>query len=94
MNPVDETKRFLAEDRFRIKLHDLVAAQLKEAIARTTAEQFPRSGSWSNEEFIDRLRRYEDITSNLVRMQALIPYWGTDVHRDLLTLVPRRAHLR
>lgn len=90
MKVIDETKRFLTEDRFRIKLHDLVSAQLKEATARTTAEQFPRGGSWSNEEFIDRLRRYEDITSNLVRIQALIAYWGTNVHRDLLTLALRR----
>jgi len=42
MNVIDETKRFFAEERFRIKLHDLVSEQLKEAIARTTAEKFPR----------------------------------------------------
>lgn len=90
MSVIDQTKRLLAEDRYRIRLHDHVAAQVKEAMGQTTANEFPVAGSWSPEEFRERVTKYEAAMSDLLAMQILLAYWGTVVHGDTLVLAPKR----
>jgi hypothetical protein len=86
MGVIEETKELLSESRFRIKLHDLVATQVREVIPLISDEQFPSQGNWSDREFVERLKKYEGITANLCGIQALLAYWGTKANRETLTL--------
>ncbi len=86
MDIVEQTKDLLSEDRHRIKLHDLVAARVKEVLPLIADDQFPTEGNWSDVEFIDRLKKYEEITSDLRGIQMLLAYWGTNANRETLVL--------
>ncbi len=87
---IEQTKELLAEDRHRIRLHDFVSKQIREVISLTAEDHFPVQGNWSKEEFIGRLKKYETTTFDLYCIQALLSYWGTEAHRETLTLAPKR----
>ena len=86
MGAIEETKELLSENQYRIKLHDLVATQVREVLSLTAEDQFPVQGSWSDKEFIERLNKYEKAISDLCGIQALLSYWGTKANRETLAL--------
>jgi Caspase domain len=90
MSITDRTKELLSEERHRIALHDLVAEQIRKVMSATVGDNFPANSGWSKEEFIERLKKYEGISSDLCNIQALLSYWGNEAHRDTLTLGTRR----
>ena len=46
MGVIEETKELLSDNRYRIKLHDLVATQVREVLSLTAEDQFPVQGNW------------------------------------------------
>lgn len=86
MGVIEETKELLSETRYRIKLHEFVATQVREVLSLTGEDQFPVQGSWSDKEFIERLSKYEKATFDLCGIQALLAYWGTEANQETLTL--------
>lgn len=85
MTVIEKTKEYLAEERNKIKLHDLVSLQTRELLS-LSAEDYFLQGAWSNEEFIERLKKYETIIADLCKIQALLAYWGSEIHRETLIL--------
>jgi len=80
-------KEYLSEERHRIRLHDLVASEVRRAMAQTSDDSFPVQGAgFSKEEFIERLKRYEQTTNTLADIVASISYWGTEEHISALKL--------
>jgi hypothetical protein len=65
-------------------------------ISLTGEDQFPILDSWSGEEFIERLKKYEKTLSDLCSIQALLAYWGTEANRATLTLPLKQicSHLK
>jgi len=90
MTTVEQATELLSEDRYRIRLHDLVAGQIREALSLTSEDNFSVQGSWSSEEFIERLQKYETVMADLCRIQALLAFWGSEAHRETLTLAVKR----
>ncbi len=86
MGVFEETKELLSESRFRIKLHDLVAKQTGDLVSLIGEDQFPIPRNWSGEEFIERVKRYEQITYDLCCIQALLAYWGTEANKTTLAM--------
>jgi hypothetical protein len=84
MSVIEETKELLSESGFRIKLHDFVAARVQEVITLTAENQFPILDKWLDQEFIERLKKYEAITFDLCQIQALLAYWGTETNNVTL----------
>jgi len=83
---LDEIKSLIAEKESRIKLHDEVANITKKTIQGTSEENFPLDKNWSEEEFKERLKAYEDITSELCSAQILISFWGQPFHDQTIIL--------
>lgn len=80
-------KEYLSEERHRIRLHDLVASEVRRALAQTSDDNFPvQTAGFSKDEFVERLNRYEQATSTLVDVVASISYWGTEDHISALKL--------
>lgn len=90
MSVIEETKELLSEDRFRIRLHDLVSALVHDAISQTGEEYFPSQDQWSPDQFLERIEKYNTTMSDLNTVQALLAFWGTDMHRNTVTLAPKR----
>jgi hypothetical protein len=86
----EQVKEYLAEERYRIKLHDLTAAEVRSVLAATAEDYFPPSRPWSPEEFQKRLGSYESALSDLLRVQALIGYWAEPYQQFALKLATTR----
>jgi uncharacterized caspase-like protein len=90
MTIIRQTKELLSDEKFKIALHDLVTEKIREVMSLTAEDNFPVSDRWSEDKFIQRLKRYEEATEDLGNIQALLSYWGTEAHRDVLSLPLRR----
>jgi len=70
-------KRYLADDRHRIRLRDLVMGDVRRVEEETGVEQFPANAPIDQDAFVARLERYEAVCEPLVTMLATAGYWAT-----------------
>src|SRR5207247_1523477 len=54
-------KRYLADDRYRIRLHDLLVGEADRVVRETSDDAFPLTGVGANAGMKPRLDRYEAI---------------------------------
>ncbi|MGE5506602.1 MAG: SIR2 family protein [Actinomycetota bacterium] len=89
---VATAKRWLADpERNRIRLHDLVMAEVERVCTACGPKHFPIQGVQPTaEEFLKRLKRYEAATETLCALAATFAQWGDDRHRTLWTKVIER----
>jgi hypothetical protein len=90
MNIIEQATDYLAEERYKIRLHALVADQVKGIMSKIGPDQFPAQRQLTVEETAQRLKTYEAITSEILGIQALLAYWGLEVHHSTLSLAPKR----
>ena len=77
-------KRYLADPRHTIRLHDLIADELASIEEQTTVEAFPVGGvQIDNASYIQRVEKYEAICSTLVAMMGVGGYWATEQQRSV-----------
>jgi hypothetical protein len=89
--PVDTLKEYLSEPRHRIKLADLVTAQVRRVLAQIGPSSFPvQGGRVDAEEFANRLKRYEKAVEELLVTAALLGRWASAEHQSLLQTMPIR----
>ena len=82
---IEKTKEYLSDSRYKIKLHDLFNQKLREVVALLEDDQFKaQGGTFSEEEFIKRIKLYEDIIKEIQAMTACVAYWGNNDHYHLL----------
>jgi Mrp family chromosome partitioning ATPase len=87
---IQAVKDYLADERHKLKLHDLVGQEIREVLSKTGENRFTVQGPWSRDEFVVRLHRYEEICADLLRIEALLGFWGEATQRSLLILGPKR----
>jgi hypothetical protein len=73
-------KRYLAEDRFRIRLNDLVTNAVRSAAERIAVHNFNMAQQFSGPEFLRRLNAYQAETDVLRHIVVPLCQWGTTVH--------------
>jgi hypothetical protein len=73
-------KRYLVDDRHRIKLHDLVMHEAKKVSAYLTIDNFPISGSENKEAIQKRLEQYDKLLEVLQIYLFYGCYWGDKEH--------------
>ena len=94
LSPSDEIKELLTETKFRIKLHDYVREKSDSFIANISEEFFPVNTPWTNDEFADRIMRYEEVSSDLIFIMSLIGYWGTSDHLLSISIPAKQFDIR
>lgn len=72
----DLVKALLSDPAQRIRLDDLTTVHTRRAIDRMSAQHFPVSFPYTDEEFISRVGRYEADISDLVEIVVLLAKWG------------------
>lgn len=87
---VDRAKALVANPEDRIKLHELVVQETRKVLADVSTDTFKVQGKWSEEEFADRLTKYNAATDDLRAIQMLLGFWGTDSHRDIIAMPAKR----
>lgn len=90
MSLVASTKRYVADERFRLRLFESVAVETRRVAAVLQEPQFSAHGSWSDDEFRRRVTAINELLADLLGAQALMGRWSTAAMRDSLTLAPKR----
>jgi hypothetical protein len=81
-------KRYLAEDRYRIRLNDLVGQAVREAARGFESQNFALAQYFSEAEFLRRMKIYEAGTETLRHMIVPLCHWGTiERHLALATSI-------
>ena len=82
---IEKTKEYLSDTKYKIKLHDLFNQKLREVVSLLADEQFKaKGGQFSDEEFLNRIKLYEDIAKEIRSMIACVAYWGNNQHYKIL----------
>lgn len=89
-NKIEEWKTLVADDRNRIKLHDVVVHEVKNLILNAEELHKTDNGKRDKHTFKNRIEEYENISSDLHDLLIIISHWGTSVHRSLFTLPFKR----
>ncbi|MEI9948241.1 MAG: SIR2 family protein [Pseudomonadota bacterium] len=76
-------KRYLADNRHRIELHDLVTGEVERVMTVTSDAEMPLSVSRDIEEARDRLLRYDSITGIVRDLFITGAQWGGPEHSRL-----------
>lgn len=76
-------KKYLPEERHKIRLHDLVMGEARMLYDELSEDRFSLNTPFTDQEFINRVRRYEALTEILQAMMITGCYWGEEKHIDL-----------
>ena len=79
---VETLKRYLSEERYRIRLRELVREATEELVLQLRPDAFPPSTDFSNEEVISRTQRLEALSATSLAVMANGCYWGEPSHDD------------
>jgi hypothetical protein len=69
-------RRYLVDERHRIRLYDLVSEQTASLCAQLTETNFPANVPVTVEEFLTRIHRYEEYSKALLSIIATGCFWG------------------
>jgi hypothetical protein len=92
---VANLKRYIAEDRHKILLHDLVAEERERIYSKITGPDFLSQGVEPNAETIPaRVASYEAVTDILLQLVIHRCYWGERRHEGLwIRAIERLANM-
>lgn len=79
-------KRYLAEDRHRIRARDLVLDETKRLHAELNLDRFPvEVANPSQDDLIQRMKQYDALTETLLTLFINGGYWGEPQHEAIWT---------
>jgi hypothetical protein len=76
MDVVVTTKRYVADDRHRLRLFDVIAAEVRRVTDVLRGDEFSTSQPWSPETLRSRIRAFDGALTGLCSAQAVIGRWG------------------
>jgi hypothetical protein len=77
-------KRYLSEDRYRIRARDLMIDEAKRLHAELNPERFPAQvDNPSQEDLVRRMKQYEALTETLLSLFIAGGYWGEPQHEPI-----------
>jgi hypothetical protein len=83
----DQLKRLIANPADKILLDDFVSAHLRRAVQAVSLDKFPvQTSGASPDEFAERIKAYEDVTSDLQDALILLARWA---QADQLPLIQK-----
>jgi hypothetical protein len=82
----EKFKRYIADTRYRIRLHDLLVGEVKTFRAETSDDKFPvrEVQNVADETYLVRVSQYELLAGPLMEMMAIGGYWGDEEQAHLL----------
>lgn len=87
-------KKFIAEDRYRIQLRDLVSSET-ESVLRTVSPLPVSVPGLTVQQILERIKLYESASETLVALLGHGCFWGSSKHRTLWgTTIARVAQLK
>lgn len=88
---VRRVKSLLASESTSIELHDCMIEEVRRFLSVTGEDNFKAQGQFSQDEFLDRISRYEELCNDLMLLAACIAYWAKPGHKPILQKVFARS---
>ncbi|MBK8015494.1 MAG: caspase family protein [Betaproteobacteria bacterium] len=88
---VRRVKALLATDSASIELHDFLIDEVRQFLAATSEDDFLAEGHFSQEEFLRRLTRYEEVSADIAVLLACVSYWAKPIHKATLQKILARS---
>jgi len=89
---VATVKRYVADERHRVQLFDLVKEETERVYAALGQEHFPVQRTVLNgEKLADRCRLYRGVMGTLIDMAVTGCYWGKTIHEDTWVMSLQRV---
>jgi hypothetical protein len=89
---ISTIKDFLSDRRYRIRLQDAIAQQVREARQAIEDAQFSLTAPFTPDELTRRLRAYESATADLQESTILLGRWGEPEHRAITQMIVARLN--
>ena len=86
---VADTKEYVAEPKYRVKLADLMAGTVKNIIDALDSAKMPVRTGEVDVEFIRQIEQYESIVEPLIRVVGVLGRWASDNTVDTVTATIR-----
>lgn len=80
---VAQAKKYLGEAKYRIQLHDLLMQEVERVVHETGVENYPVTGSFTNEDTVKRIKDFEALSETAVAVMSVGCYWGGREHHSL-----------
>jgi len=81
---VDRVKTLLASSSASIELHDFIMNEVRVLLADTSEDSFATSGTYTDEELLERISRYESVSGDLSVLLACVAYWSQASNANVL----------
>ncbi|MBK9132047.1 MAG: caspase family protein [Gammaproteobacteria bacterium] len=81
---VRRVKALLATDSASIELHDFLIGEVRQFLAATSEDGFRAEGQFSQAEFLRRLARYEEVSTDIAVLLACVTHWAKPAHKATL----------
>ena len=80
---IAQTKRYLPETRYPIRLHDLLMGEIESLINETSSARYSVQGQFSKGEWVKRITDFEALSSIAASIIATGCFWGANEHHAL-----------
>ncbi len=78
-------KTFISEDKYRIKLDDLIRNEITKAISELNETNFPSYNGKVSEDYLrETLQKFQSVLSNLQIILITVSYWGNEFQKEQL----------
>ncbi|MDI7230084.1 caspase family protein [Leptospira santarosai] len=84
LEKISNLKNFLSSDSYQIDLHDLLMNEIQNFTESTKEDNFKLQGVFSNDEFLDRLAKYENTSLDLAVLLGYTAYWAKQNHYRII----------
>lgn len=91
---VTTAKRFLARAEHRIELDELISTEANKLMQLTGDDKFSPQGPWNEDEFRNRVQRYEAATETLARIAGVLGRWDDGSQHSLICDVIKALYAR
>ncbi len=88
---ISTEKKYLAEEKYDIRLHDLLMAETGRLLEGMSDRHFPTGASIDKGELQSRVARYETLTDTLLGLVITGCYWSKGRHAELWSKILRRV---
>jgi hypothetical protein len=77
-------KTLLSSSSASIELHDFIMNEVRVLLAETSEDSFAMRGTYTDDELLERLSRYESVSGDLSVLLACVAYWSQPSNANVL----------
>lgn len=90
-NKIKKIKSLLASESSSIELHDFLIEEVRRFLSGTSEDHFKVQGQFSEDELLERISKYEELSNDIAVLAACLAYWAKPAHKTILQKILARS---